>query len=183
MRLTPLAPVIATLIGTLGSLFLFTQTQGINRFISLITLTPSVVFFFQKNQTKEFQKTQTNPPDIPQQIIQSSLEKHYQFSWTIGDADTSKEFSGFGRAFDFGDRIIFIQQDSQTAGSYIMDLKVSGDSVSGVWWYVGGALPQGTYRGQITQDGIQGIWHSPDGSRSGDWNFSLIKDDAPQEKT
>ncbi|GAB4217728.1 MAG: hypothetical protein OHK0012_23300 [Synechococcales cyanobacterium] len=71
---------------------------------------------------------------------------------------------------------MFFQTDQQSAGTYVMDLKrVTDQSVSGVWWYMGGRLPQGTYRGSIGHgDGsIQGNWQSPDGSQRGEWNFYL----------
>jgi len=172
--LIPIIRMICSLVVAIGSAYLFLQTQGAKRWIALAVGVSGISSCLLP--TSNAKKDLPIPIEKSSSRISSQIEKNYRFIWNIANSNGSTEYSGSGRAFDFGDRIIFVQTDVNTAGTYIMDLKATGQSVSGVWWYIGGSLPQGTYRGQFSAHGITGIWQSPDGTQSGDWNFTIMED-------
>lgn len=116
--------------------------------------------------------------------LSSNLEvRTYSSRWTMsGNDKLESAFLGRATAFALAERTI-IRQEEQAGGTYVLELKHIGDSVSGVWWFYGGHPPQGMFRGSISpNDGsIQATWQSPNGEGGGNWSLIPI-DERPGQK-
>lgn len=111
-------------------------------------------------------------PETSKTGMEENSPQLYTSKWTMDDRPERGILVGRAKALDFGDRAI-IRQEESGGGTYVLELKRVGQSVTGVWWFYGGCPPQGMFRGSVLADRtIQATWQGPEGNGSGTWELT-----------
>lgn len=100
--------------------------------------------------------------------------RQFQATWNLKEHSPDQTTLNPALVIDFGQDIVVNQPSS--GGNYVMQLKrQSQTQVTGLWWFYQQIPAHGTYRGEISADGltISGAWRMVRSEEEGLWSLTI----------